>query len=297
MRTLFFCVTVDDVYLDNYSTPEHLEKLLRFWNDEGLKGTIFVVPRSNGKEIGEEQAYVDILKDAIENGHEVALHGLDHERFQTGIPPKIILDLPHEGPARKYLAENREKIEASHTIENLRETLSLGRDILESALPVKIQGFRAPACSICDNLFIALEQEGFTYDSSHIMQTSAWNMISDPGKSVEPQPIDRAGFDAFQMCRKMRELPIMAEYTWYLKREHYDMFLKLAKHDIDACISKGLPYIPICHVSPIEQGDPECGFDFYRELIAYARTEADKHGVSMVGTTMSNLLQQDEKLF
>jgi len=291
MKKMFFCVTVDDVYLDDYSTPENLEKILRFWDEEKLKCTLFVVPRSNGKEIGKATAYVDILTKAIENGHEVALHGLDHERFQTGIPPQIILDLSHEGPARKYLAENREKIVASHTVKNLREILTLGKSLLESALPVKIQGFRAPAGSICDNLFVALEEEGFLYDSSHIMQTSAWTLISNPDQPVAPQPVTRSRHDAFQMCKKMRELPIMAEYTWYPKRKHYDTFLALAKHDFDACLAEGLPFIPVCHVSPVEQGDPECGYDFYRELISYARAQAQKHGVSLVGATMSDALQ------
>ena len=75
MKTIFFCVTADDIHMEGYSTPEHLEKLLRFWDDMGLKGTLFVVPRSNGKPLCEAEAYVEILGRALEGGHEVALHG------------------------------------------------------------------------------------------------------------------------------------------------------------------------------------------------------------------------------
>ena len=197
----------------------------------------------------------------------------------------------------KYLAENRGKIQASLTVENLRKILATGRGIIESALPVRIQGFRAPACSTCDNLFVALEEEGFLYDSSRILQSAAWDLMNRPEEPITPQPVNRSRFDEFQVSNKMRILPILAEYTWYLKRERYDAFLQLATHDFDACLAEGLPFIPICHVSPIEQGDPECGYDLYRDLICHAKSQAEKHGVSLACCTMSNVLQQDKNLF
>ena len=149
MAETYFCVTVDDVGLENYSSIEHLEKLLSFWDKYSLKGTLFVVPRCNNTELGEMKDYVRLLKQAAENGHEIAQHGLDHRHFQTGIPPKMVLELSHEYPARKYLAEHRAKIEAALSVENLRETLSIGRTILESAIGKHIRGFRAPCLSIC----------------------------------------------------------------------------------------------------------------------------------------------------
>jgi len=110
VKTLYFCVSVDDVGLEGYSTPEHLEKLLCFWDDNKLKGTIFAVPRCDGKELGQIKSYVDILTHAIADGHEVAQHGLDHTRFQTGIPPKMVLDLSHKRPARQYLIDHHAEI-------------------------------------------------------------------------------------------------------------------------------------------------------------------------------------------
>jgi peptidoglycan/xylan/chitin deacetylase (PgdA/CDA1 family) len=292
MTTMYFCATVDDVGLEGYSTPQHLEKLLRFWDENNLKGTLFTVPRCNGKEIGEIKDYVDLLTNAVATGHEVAQHGLDHTRFQTGIPPKIILDLPHEGPARQYLADHRKEIEASLSVQRIRETLSAGRGILESALGIKVRGFRAPCGSICDNLFAALDEEGYRYDSSRIFQEAAWHLISNPDKPVTPLPINRSRLEGFQLCRSTHVLPIVAEYTWYLKREYYPNFLRLAKHDFDACLAGSIPFVPVCHVSPIEQGDPDCGFAFYRELIRYAREQADKHGVTLVGATMADVAKQ-----
>ena len=159
MEKMYFCVSADDIGLNGYSTPKHLEKLLNFWDEQGLKGTLFVVPRSNNKELGQMTEYVELLNYAAENGHEIAQHGLDHTRFQTGIPPKMVLDLPHEGPAREYLSGHREEIDKNNSIENLRVVLREGRDILEPALQIDIKGFRAPCLSTCKNLFKALEMD------------------------------------------------------------------------------------------------------------------------------------------
>jgi len=292
MTAAYFCVSVDDVGLESYSSPFHLEKLLRFWDENHFKGTLFTVPRCNGKDIGETKDYVEILTQAVAAGHEVAQHGLDHTRFEAGIPPKIILDLPHEGPARQYLADHRSEIEASLSVQNLRRTLAVGRRILESALGVTIRGFRAPCGSVCENLYIALNEEGYLYDSSCIFQEAAWHLIRHPDKPVTALPIDRSRWRSFQAGRRIRVLPIAAEYTWYLKREHFGNFLQLAKHDFDACLAEGIPFVPVCHVSPIEEGDAECGYDLYRELIRYAREQADKAGVNLVSTIMTQVTKE-----
>ena len=289
MRDVFFCVSVDDVGMAGYSTPEHVENLVRFWESEGLKGTLFVVPRWEGKELGTSAAYAGVLRDVIRRGHEVAQHGLDHGRFQTGIPPQMILDMSHEGPAREYLAKHRKEIEAALTVKNLRETLATGRRILEDAMGTMVTGFRAPSGSICDALYEALSAEGYQYDSSRIVQAAAWDLINDPNGAVTPHPITRERFNGFQTCDALRTWPISAEYTWYLKRDHYQAFLDLAKHDFDACLSAGLPFVPVCHVSPVHEGDEGCGFDFYRELITYARERAEAAGGQLVGITLSEL--------
>lgn len=286
MAKMYFCVSSDDIGLDGYSTPAHLKTLLDFWDEQGLKGTLFVVPRSNGKELGTVKDYVDLLKHAAKNGHEIAQHGLDHTRFQTGIPPKMVLDLSHEGPAREYLAKNRTEIEAALSVKNIRKDLVFGKRILESAIGTSVHGFRAPCLSTCDNLFNALEAEGYQYDSSHVFQEAAWDLINNPGKKVKPLEINKDRFDAFQVSGNTRTLPIAAEYTWYLKRGDYEAFLNLAKHDFDSCLAAGIPFVPVCHVSPIDEGDADLGFELYRKLIAYARSQADKHGISFVSKTL-----------
>ncbi|MCK5801630.1 MAG: polysaccharide deacetylase family protein [Lentisphaeria bacterium] len=292
MKRLYLGVTADDVGMDGYSTPEHLRNLVDFWESEGLKGTLFVVPRWEGSEIGESAEYVVLLKDIVARGHEVAQHGLDHTRFQTGIPPKMVLDLPHEGPAREYLARHRDEIDASHTADNLRQILGTGRRILEDALGVAMMGFRAPCLSTCDRLFETLEAEAYQYDSSAVFQTVAWDMLNDPDTAALPLPITRQRFQQMQTGGSMRTWPISAEYTWYLKRDRAESFLRLARHDFDACLDAEIPFVPVCHISPVQEGDPSQGFDLYRKLLAYARERVQDEGKQLVSVTLSQLCSE-----
>ena len=211
MKAMHFCFTVDDVGMDGYSTEEHLRRVLDFCESESLKAALFVVPQCEGREIGRRPAYVAILKEAAARGHDLAQHGLDHDRFECGIPPKMVLDLPHEGPARAHLASHRSEIEASLSVENLRRRLREGREILQAALGLPMRGFRAPCLSICDNLFTALAREGYTYDSSRHMQEAGWDILNGCSP-ITPRPINRAVFDRFQ-TGMFREFPLTTEYT------------------------------------------------------------------------------------
>ena len=264
----FFCFTVDDVCYEGYSSEKHLENIIEFCDEKNIKSTFFVVPLANEKPLSSRRSYINILKAAIKEGHEVAQHGLRHDRFEVGIPPEMVMSLPHEGPAREYLKNNREEIEKSHTVDAIRKTLTEGRKMLEDALQMEIKGFRAPALQSCDNLFHALDAEKYLYDSSTFLQKAAWDLLN--GKECVPRPINREKYDNFQYNGKLKEVPLTAEYTWYLKQKDFDVSLSLAIHDFNACMEAQIPFVPICHVSPVQEGDDDLGFDFYNKLIDHA---------------------------
>jgi peptidoglycan/xylan/chitin deacetylase (PgdA/CDA1 family) len=273
---MIFAATVDDICLDGYSTEEHFANLLRFYREQDVHATFFVVPRAEGNPLGNRPGYVELLKQALAEGHAVGQHGLEHDRFETGVPPQMVLDLSHEGPARERLARDRAAIDAALGIQPLRERIATGRRILEDALDVEITGFRAPCLSICDNLFHALEAEGFQYDSSRHLQEAGWDLINN--RETVPRPITRVEFERAQYPGRMRTIPLTTEYTWYLRRDRFDVTMDLARHDFDACLRAEIPFVPVCHVSPIQQGDDDCGFDFYRRLFDYARKGAAARG-------------------
>jgi hypothetical protein len=76
----------------------------------------------------------------------------------------------------------------------------------------------------------------------------------------------------------MRTLPLTTEYTWYLKRDNFDVTMDLARHDFNACLRAGIPFIPVSHVSPIHQCESDCGFEMYRRLLDFAREDAAANG-------------------
>lgn len=264
--------TVDDIGLDGYSTEKHLNNILSFLDEYQIKATLFAVPEAEGKKMSGRRGYVAILRDAVRRGHEVAQHGLTHDRFEIGIPPDMVLNLPHEGPARRFLAENREKLKAGHTVEKIRRKLREGRKIIEDAIGMRVNGFRAPALQSCDNMFIALAEEGYPYDSSAYFQKAGWDILNN--LEYVPQEINRGKFIQHQKAG-LCELPLTTEYTWYLGRSNFEKAFNLAVHDFNCCLNSGVPFINLCHVSPVQEGkDGNLGFDLYRKLIEYSKAGA-----------------------
>jgi peptidoglycan/xylan/chitin deacetylase (PgdA/CDA1 family) len=269
---MIFCLTVDDVCLDGYSTEEHMRALLQFFESEGIRSTFFVVPRAQGIPLQERPEYSKLLKQAMAQGHALGQHGLEHDRFETGIPPDMILDLPHESAARERLARERTIIEEGLKVPALRKRLEYGRRILEDTLKCQIVGFRAPCLSVCRNLFTALDAENFYYDSSQYLQAGGWDLLQ--GKALSPRPISRENFDRSQHPGRTRSLPLTTEYTWYLRQGNFDTAMALAKHDFNSCLRSGIPFVTLAHVSPLAECENGCGFDLYRRLIDYARKQS-----------------------
>ncbi len=279
-KELYFGFTVDDIGYDGYSTEAHLRNILNFCDELGIRATLFVVPLVNGKRIDQRKDYVAILRDALQRGHEVGQHGLTHDRFEVGIPPAMILDLPHEAANKRHLEEDRAEIEQSLSVDKIRSTLREGREILELAIGQKLTGFRAPALQVCDNLFRALELEGYRYDSSLYLQERGWDLLN--GTDSAPRAITHARFDEAQPGGTLLELPLTTEYTWELTRAKYDEAFALLEHDTHACAEAEIPFVNLAHVSPIQEGEGNQGFRFYREWMEAAqRTGLEVHALTL----------------
>jgi peptidoglycan/xylan/chitin deacetylase (PgdA/CDA1 family) len=284
---MIFCITVDDVCYEGYSSETHVANLLRFFQEIDVRATFFTVPLAQGIPLGQRHGYVDVLKQAVLEGHEIAQHGLEHDRFEFGIPPQMIMGMAHEGPARERLARERDAIEAALGVPAIRERLVKGRCLLEDALEMGIVGFRAPCLAICDNLFKALDAEGYFYDSSRHLQEAGWDILNEK-KTVQPRPITREIYDSLQYPGWLRSFPLTTEYTWYLPWKNFEITLDLAKHDFMACVEAGIPFVPISHVSPIQEGEDGSGFEFYRRLVDFAREQTAKRGEGLLTLTLAD---------
>ena len=276
-KPFYFGMTTDDVALRDWSTPENFAHLIEFLKQEGVRSTFFVVPMDEETDKPFDEIYPEylpILRAAHDDGFEFAQHGLRHNRFELGIPPTFVLDLPHEAENKRFVAEHRAELDRDHSVENCRARLRQGRDILEKAFGFPLVGFRAPALQESPGMFEAIRTEGYLYDSSAILQESVYEFYADR-MDGKPLPITRERFEALRAKSGGLTLAHTCDYTWFLPERRYAATIALARHDLLACIENDLPFIPACHVTPVHEGE---GLRFLHDIFQIAREECAKAG-------------------
>ena len=269
-KPFYFGMTVDDVALAHWSTPENLSSLLDFFRKENITATLFVVP------IDEEtkkpfytlsDKYLPTIKRAHEEGFRFGQHGLRHNRFELGIPPMIVLNLPHEAENKRWVAENREALAKDHTVANCRARLREGRRILEDAFGFKVESFRAPALQESPAMFQAIKEEGYLVDSSSLLQETVYEYYLDKMDGA-PQEITRGRWEALRKKGQGLMLPLTCDYTWDLHENHYNKVMALAQHDFRQSVENDIPFVTVCHVNPVHDGE---GFRFLHEFYQFAK--------------------------
>ncbi|OQA80665.1 MAG: Polysaccharide deacetylase [Lentisphaerae bacterium ADurb.Bin242] len=293
MEKMFFGMSVDDVALRHWSTVENFRRLVKFLSEEKAPAAFFVVPVDEETDKPFNEAfpeYVPAIREAHAKGFCFAQHGLRHNRFEFGIPPDMILDLPHEAENKRYAAENRAKLAAEHTPANLVPRLRQGREILEKALGFAIEGFRAPALQESPGMFEALALEDYKFDSSACLQETGWDYLLGRAE-VPPREITRERWLALRKKSAVPILPLTCDYTWYLSEENFNRMFELAKHDYLACREASVPFVTVCHVDPVWNG---CGIRLLSSLFAFARRDALEKGYELVFETLDKIVRQKE---
>ncbi|MBR2719991.1 MAG: polysaccharide deacetylase family protein [Lentisphaeria bacterium] len=294
-KKFYFIQTVDDTALAGWYSKENFCKLLDFFAEQQVKATFFTVPVDEESGLPFFEVFPELpelLKKALCAGHSIGQHGLKHNRFELGVPPAMVLDLPHETENKRYAATHKAELEADHCVENCRARLNQGRKILEDALGIKIKGFRAPALQASSGMFAALSAENYLYDSSTCYQETGWDYLV--GKlDTPPRELDTARWQ--KLCDKgdFIEFPLPCDYSWQLAEENFELMFNLAKHDVDRCFELGLPFVSLCHVDPVFDG---CGIKLLESVYAYARQKAADAGVEILFEnmdTVSEILKQN----
>lgn len=112
-----------------------LAGLLEFCARWRLKATIFVAGRF-------AEAYPDLIKDCVRQGHELGTHGWEHGSLEV------------------------DEDFRSATYDQQRRWIRRATDAVEQASGVRPVVFRAPSLWIGETTLCALEDEGYRYDSS-----------------------------------------------------------------------------------------------------------------------------------
>ena len=293
-KPFYFGMSVDDVALKGWSKPENFAHLIEFFQAEKVPATFFVVPIDEDSDqpfYTLSDRYLEIIKDAKKLGFDFAQHGLRHNRFELGVPPDMVLDLPHEVENKRYARENAAALAADHCVENCRQRLKQGRKILEEAFGFEVTGFRAPALQESPGMFDALALENYAYDSSNCMQETGWDYLLDK-LDVEPRAITRERYESLRAKGHNIMLPLTCDYTWYLTPERYDLTMKMAMQDLQSCMELDIPFVTVCHVDPVHEGE---GLKFLHELYANARKMAADAGRDIEFVNLQTLAENVNK--
>ncbi len=268
MSEILFALTNDDA---GGQQPERFRELLDFLTEQQVPATFFVVPAGGGEPLDKKPAWMDLLHRALNEGHELQLHGLDHSTtFEFGVPPDFMLDIIPDDKARWQ--REPEVIQADHTLARMHDRIARGKEIFSRALGYDPQGFRAPCLSMCDNTYQALAEHGFRWSSNLVVNPMGWRYINrqyDAGepwqKDVPPHPLPyKAG---------IIEVPMLSEYTWFLKEEDLDRHFNLIKGDFDRVLQTSGAFVVVSHYFAMT-GEWSTGLRVYERLFDYARKQA-----------------------
>lgn len=144
--------------------------LLRLFEEHGIKATFFVTG-----EMAQKHAWA--VKKTFQNGHEIACHGLAHQKNECLL---------------------------SRTTQE--QKIGEATRIIEERIQVRPEGFRAPCLRVNENTLAVLEENGYVYDSS-VIPTFIPGYYGSPGSTFKPyhpssQSLKKKG------SSKLLELPV-----------------------------------------------------------------------------------------
>jgi len=243
-----------------------------------------VVPIPGGKLItGEWRRALGV---AIDDGHKLEMHGLSHSSpagCEFGITPPFVLDVMKDG--RKIIRKSKAEIEKELTAVKIGEKLKRGLEAFKGSLGVMPKGFRSPCLAVHKNMFVALKENGFSFDSSIAINTGGWRyMAKHQGlKYLNRDYADLEGWakgipaKPFIHGCGLVEVPILSEYTWFLRENDVKRQVDIAIKDLDRVFRARGVFVALSHFYALT-GEFAAGLKVYEKIFNFAR----KKGIEFV---------------
>jgi peptidoglycan/xylan/chitin deacetylase (PgdA/CDA1 family) len=267
MPEQLFVLTNDDA---GGANPHLFRELLDFLATQKVPATFFVVPHTGGKPLDEKPEWLDLFQRALSEGHELQLHAFDHgSTFEFGVPPDFMLDIIPDAKARWQ--QEPEVIQAEHTLAKMSEKIARGKEIFVRALGFEPVGFRGPCLSMCDATYQALADHGFRWSSNLVVNPMGWRYINRDYDAGEPWQPDVPSHP-FRYKSGVIEVPMISEYTWYLRDEDVERHYALIKDDFDRVHRRGDPFVSLSHYYAMT-GEWSAGQRVYERLLEHAREQ------------------------
>jgi len=282
MGETLFCLTNDDA---GSQEPECFRELLDFLAAQHVPATFFVVPNAGGVPLDRKPEWVDLLRRAMDEGHELELHGFEHGVFEFGVPPGFMLDIIPEAKARWQ--REPDVIRASHTRAALGERIARGLKILDRALGIAPQGFRSGCLATCEEMYLALADCGLHWSSNRVVNPMGWRYINGEYQAGESWQADVPPHP-HPTTAGLIEVPMVSEYTWLLRADDEQRQFDLLWGDYERARAASGVFVTLSHYYAMT-GSYATGLQVYERAFARARERGDVRFC-----TVSQLLAQRE---
>lgn len=198
-------ITFDDIS-PFYLTIGELNRVVNLLEELDVKCTFFVPPCYDKKDSPAVKRFILCLKDILDKGHELALHGYKHTKNEFGCFYPIPLPLPFP------------------TFSEQKKRLEQGLANMFGLVGIKPIGFRAPFYLHNSVTLRALSRLGFYYDSSVTIFKPAHNMHLRIQWLRNCRPSLKEG---------IVEIPVSGDYTYNLEHGNFNEFLEIAMRDFE----------------------------------------------------------------
>jgi peptidoglycan/xylan/chitin deacetylase (PgdA/CDA1 family) len=281
MPDTLFCLTNDDA---GSQEPELFGELLDFLAAQRVPVTFFVVPNAGGVPLDEKPEWLDLLRRALDEGHELQLHGFQHGVFEFGVPPGFMLDIIPEAKARWQREPG--VIRADHTRAALGAKIARGLEILNRALGIAPLGFRSGCLAVCDEMYQALADHGLRWSSNRVVNPMGWRYINGHYDAGEPWQADVPPHP--HPYKGLIEVPMHSEYTWLLGPEDLERQYDLLRRDFERARATSGVLVTLSHYYAMT-GPYATGLQVYERILERARMGGDVRFC-----TVSQLLAEQE---
>lgn len=220
-----------------------LKRQLDFLGRHEIPGVFFVIPRDD---LDQDVELLRLIENARGRGHEFFQHGWMHWAFECGVPELGMLEVDRKSFAR--YDEEREEIEAGHTLERLVEMLENGQRVWRRAFGENSPGFRPGWGAYCTNLYRALRILGYQWVSSRIPCMTSWGFASGHW-DAKLHFRDAIPTRPYPVREGLWEFPIAGDYAFKVPNtpEKIARMIQLGHDEFEEYSRRGDPMLIVSH--------------------------------------------------
>lgn len=260
MNKIPFIWSNDDIDVGlSDSMARQLEFLARF----GIKGSFFVVPcRSGEKILTDDGNLIELLKQAMADGHDVQQHSTTHVCIENGTADLRMFDLMGDDAKIEY-TKKRFVWERIWQLDAIKAQINWGRQVWTDAFGAPSDGYRPGCGAFCGNLYRACEQLGFKWITSRLASMTGFSWAG--GHYDYPIRLEDPA-RPFRQGKTLIEIPILDDVAFRIPSDKIDDFVELGWKLWQLCVERQVPYQLVSHWFALEH-EGGTGYAIHEKLL------------------------------